>query len=90
MNKATAERLAWPRRPRRREHDFLGPVQVWPSECGAYCVKRFVKCSGKYLAMVREERMGGIWILLDRHKTLRAAQRTCERAARETRRTRER
>lgn len=82
LKPAASGLLRWPTRPRRREHDFLGPVQVWPAAGGEYCVKRFGKCSGRYLAMQRVELMGGIWALLGRHKTLRAAQATCERRAR--------
>lgn len=75
------EQLSWPKRPRRRAHDFLGPVQVWQGS-EWFAVKRFPEASGKYLAMMRDDRLGGIWTLLSRHRVLRAAQRACERKAR--------
>jgi len=79
--RSLAARLTWPRRAKRHEHDFLGPSQFWTSRCGRYRVERFPRCSGRYLAMWRDPRLGGTWTLLSRHQKLGPAQRACERHA---------
>ena len=64
----------WPTRPRRSTSDF-GPRKRWVAQSGEYEVHQFPKSTGRYIAAHRGSVLGDF-------RTLRAAQRACERHSR--------
>lgn len=74
---------AWPARPRRLVHPDLGRLVRWQRRDRDDCrVDRYLDGTRRFLAQVRQG--PAVWRLVSRHRTLRAAQRACERHVRDT------
>jgi len=72
--------LLWPLRPRVSAGGVLGKRQTWRSKCRQYQIERFPEGgSGKYICCENDE-LG--WRVIGACRTLRAAKRRCNNAAR--------